>query len=150
MHDLHAGGGTNISGALERALNLLDGDRPSAVVFLTDGLPTAGIEDPQSILRVAELAAPERVQLFAFGVGYDVDTVLLDALSSRFVGGSHYVTPEERIDTEVQRLFERVSTPVLTDVEISIVGVDTWDLAPAEIPGIFAGSQALLTGCYDG
>ena len=150
VHDLRAGGGTNISGALERALNLLDGDRPSAVVFLTDGLPTAGIEDPQGILRVAELAAPERVQLFAFGVGYDVDTVLLDALSSRFVGSSHYVTPEERIDTEVQRLFERVSTPVLTDVEISIVGIDTWDLAPAGIPGIFAGSQALLTGRYDG
>ena len=149
VHDLEAGGGTNILGALERALHLLNGERPGAVVFLTDGLPTAGIEDPQGILRVAELAAPERVQLFAFGVGYDVDTVLLDALSARFVGSSHYVTPDERIDSEVQRLFERVSTPVLTDVEISIVGVDTWDLAPAQIPGICAGSQALLTGRYD-
>jgi Ca-activated chloride channel family protein len=150
LEDLRAGGGTNISGALERALNLLDGDRPGAVVFLTDGLPTAGIEDPEGIMQVAEVAASDRVQLFAFGVGYDVDTVLLDALSSRFVGSSHYVTPDERIDTEVQRLFERVSTPVLTDVEISIEGVDTWDLAPAEIAGIFAGSQALLTGRYDG
>ncbi|MDA1061490.1 MAG: VWA domain-containing protein, partial [Chloroflexi bacterium] len=160
VHDLAAGGGTNISGALERALELLDGERPGAVVFLTDGLPTAGIEDPAGILRIAELAASERVQLFAFGVGYDVDTVLLDALSARFVGSSHYVTPDERIDTEVQRLFERVSTPVLTDVEISIEAnggnsgggesVETWDLAPAQIPGIFAGSQALLTGRYEG
>ena len=150
LEGLDAGGGTNISGALERALNFLDGDRPGTVIFLTDGLPTAGIEDRDGILQVAERAASDRTQLFAFGVGYDVDTVLLDALSSRFVGSSHYVTPEERIDSEVQRLFERVSTPVLTDVEIRVNGLDTWDLAPTEIPGIFAGNQALLTGRYGG
>jgi len=66
------------------------------------------------------------------------------------VGSSHYVAPEQRIDTEVATLFERVSTPVLSDVVISIDGVDTWDLAPAEVPGIFAGNQALLTGRYSG
>ena len=145
-----AGGNTNISGALDEGLGLLDGERPGTVIFLTDGLPTAGIEDPDGILDLAESAAPERTQLFAFGVGYDVDTVLLDALSTQHVGTSHYVTPDERIDTEVQRLYEQVSTPVLTDVEISIDGVDTYDIAPEGMPGIFAGNQALLTGRYDG
>ncbi len=28
--------------------------------------------------------------------------------------------------------------------------METWDLAPAELPGIFAGNQALLTGRYEG
>lgn len=147
---LEAGGNTNISGALERAMEFLDGERPGTVIFLTDGLPTAGIEEADGILEVAERAAPERTQLFAFGVGYDVDTVLLDALATTFVGSSHYVTPEERIDTEVARLYEKVSTPVLSDVEIAIDGVDTWDLAPSDIPGIFAGNQVLLAGRYDG
>jgi Ca-activated chloride channel family protein len=150
VRGLAAGGNTNISGALDRGLSFLDGERPGTVVFLTDGLPTVGIEAADGILEVAERAAPERTQLFAFGVGFDVDTVLLDALATTFTGSSHYVTPEERIDTEVARLWERVSTPVLSDIEISIDGVDTWDLAPAEIPGIFAGNQALLTGRYDG
>ena len=150
LEGLVAGGGTNISGALDRGLGLLDGDRPGTIIFLTDGLPTAGIEDTDGIMQVAEVAASERVQLFAFGVGYDVDTLLLDALSRRFVGSSHYVTPEERIDSEVQRLFERVSTPVLTDVTIRVDGIDTWDLAPGEITGIFAGNQVLLTGRYEG
>jgi Ca-activated chloride channel family protein len=129
-------------------MNYLDGERPGTVIFLTDGLATVGIESAEGILEVAEQAAPERTQLFAFGVGFDVDTVLLDALSSTFVGSSHYVTPDERIDMEVQRLYERVDTPVLTDVSIAIEGVHTWDLAPAEIPGMFAGNQALLTGRY--
>jgi Ca-activated chloride channel family protein len=150
LRGLSASGNTNISGALGAGLGLLDGERPGTVIFLTDGLPTAGIEDPDGILELAESEAPARTQLFAFGVGYDVDTVLLDALSTQHVGTSHYVTPEERIDTEVQRLYEQVSTPVLTDVEIEIEGVDTYDMAPESIAGIFAGNQALLTGRYDG
>jgi Ca-activated chloride channel homolog len=150
LRGLAAGGNTNISGALERGLELLDGDRPGTVIFLTDGLPTAGIEDPDGILDLAAMVAPERAQLFAFGVGYDVDTVLLDALAGQHVGTSHYVMPEERIDTEVQRLYEQVSTPVLTDVQISIDGVATYDIAPEVMSGIFAGNQALLTGRYSG
>lgn len=150
LGSLLAGGNTNISGALERGLSLLSGDRPGTVIFLTDGLPTEGITEIDGILRIAAATASERTQLFAFGVGWDVDTVLLDSLSSRLVGSSHYVTPDERIDTEVQRLFERVATPVLTDVRISIEGIEARDLAPADIPGIFAGHQALLTGRYAG
>ena len=150
VRGIGAGGNTNISGALERGMEFLDGERPGTVIFLTDGLATVGIESAEGILEVAERAAPERTQLFAFGVGYDVDTVLLDALASTFTGSSSFVTPEERIDTEVARLWEKVSTPVLSEVEIVIDGVETWDLAPAEIAGIFAGNQTLLSGRYDG
>ena len=138
VRGLAASGNTNISGGLERAMQYLDGERPGTVIFLTDGLATVGIESAEGILELAERAAPERTQLFAFGVGYDVDTVLLDALSKAFVGSSHYVTPDERIDTEVQRLYERVSSPVLTDVQVSIDGVETFD------PGARGGSRASL------
>jgi Ca-activated chloride channel family protein len=150
VRDLTAGGNTNIAGALERAMAFLDGERPGTVIFLTDGLPTVGIDSAEGILELAEEAAPERTQLFAFGVGYDVDTILLDSLARAFVGSSHYVAPEERIDTEVARLYEQVSTPVLSDVSIAIDGVETWDLAPIEVPGIFAGTQVMLTGRYSG
>ena len=150
VRDLSAGGNTNISGALETATELLGDERPGTIVFLTDGLATVGIESADGILDLVEQTAPDRTQLFAFGVGYDVDTTLLDALATEFTGSSHYVTPEQRIDTEVARLWEKVSTPVLSEVEIAIDGVETWDLAPAGIPGIFAGSQALLAGRYEG
>ena len=150
VNGLGAGGHTNIAGALERGLAYLDGERPGTVIFLTDGLATVGIESAEGILDVAEQTAPDRTQIFSFGVGYDVDTVMLDSLADAFVGTSHYVTPEERIDTEVMTLFEQVSTPVLTDVQIEIDGVPTYDLAPAAITGIFAGNQALQTGRYEG
>jgi len=148
VENLHAAGGTNIAEALETALELLPGDRPSTVIFLTDGLPTVGVQDAATIIEVAHGAAPERLQVFAFGVGYDVDTVLLDSLATGFVGTSHYVTPEERIDAEVGRLYERISTPVLTDLRIEIVGGEVTAIAPQELGGLFAGQQALLTGRY--
>jgi Ca-activated chloride channel family protein len=150
VRDIQAGGNTNISGALEEGMSFLDGERPGTVIFLTDGLPTVGIDSAEDILELAEDAAPERTQLFAFGVGYDVDTILLDSLARAFVGSSHYVAPEEQIDRAVATLFEQVSTPVLSDVSIDISGVETWDLAPLEIPGIFAGNQVMLTGRYSG
>ena len=87
--------------------------------------------------------------MFTFGVGYDVDTILLDALARDFLGTSHYVTPDERIDVEVGRLFERIATPVLTGVEIEFDGGGVSGLAPERIIGIFAGTQVLLAGRYD-
>ena len=146
---LVAGGSTNIAGALATALDLAGGERPATVVFLTDGLPTVGPDHPESILAVAQGSAADRTQMFTFGVGYDVDTILLDALARDFLGTSHYVTPDERIDAEVGRLFERIATPVLTGVEIDFDGGGVSGMAPERITGIFAGTQVLLAGRYD-
>ena len=145
---LLAGGGTNIAGALGTALELAGGQRPTTVVFLTDGLATVGPEDAESILAIAQGSAESRTQIFSFGVGFDVDTILLDALARDFLGSSHYVTPDERIDAEVGRLFERIATPILTDVEVSFDGGDVSNLGPERLTGIFAGTQVLLTGRY--
>ena len=58
------------------------------VIFLTDGPPAAGETDPDRIVANVTGAAARSVRLFAFGVGYDVDTMLLDQLSSSLRGVS--------------------------------------------------------------
>ena len=151
LRGLAPAGGTNVEAALTAALSMLGRERPGAVVFLTDGLPTAGDASAAGILAAAGRAAPgNRTQLFAFGVGYDVDTVLLDSLSARFAGSSHYVLPGERIDGAVGALARRIATPVLTGVRVSVRGAEVSELAPAELRGLFAGEAALLTGRYSG
>ena len=84
IRDLAAAGSTDINRALLEALTGVDAERPTVIIFLTDGLPTAGEVDPDRIVGNVAGEAPKSVRLFAFGVGYDVDTVLLDQLS----GGS--------------------------------------------------------------
>ena len=63
-------------------------------------------------------AAPPNLRLFAFGVGYDVDTVLLDTLSQEHHGQSTYVRPGESLDEVLSAFYERISTPVLTDLKL--------------------------------
>ena len=51
VEGIYAGGSTNIDGALRTALGQLqDSSRPSYVVFLTDGIPTAGETNEMKIV----------------------------------------------------------------------------------------------------
>lgn len=147
---LAAGGSTNIERALATAYELEEPGRPLYVVFLTDGLPTEGIVDTQQILDSLDDEAGERTSLFAFGVGYDVDTILLDSLAAQHHGTTEYVVPGEEIDTAVATLYSKVASPVLTDVSLDVDGVDIWDLQPGELPDIFSGEQLVVAGRYDG
>lgn len=150
VSELAASGGTNIDDALTEAMELVDDDRPTYLLFLTDGLPTEGETDVPDILEHVSDTAPDNVRLFAFGVGDDVDTFLLDTLSSEHHGASSYVRPGERLDETVSNFYAKISTPLLTDVELTIDGVEVEELYPNPLPDIFAGTQLIITGHYKG
>ena len=145
---LEAAGSTDINRALLEALAGADLERPTVLIFLTDGLPTAGETDPDRIAANIQDAAPKSVRLFSFGVGYDVDTVLLDQLSSGQRGTSAYVKPEQNIEEEVSGFYAKVSTPVLVDVAAAFSGVTIEDVYPYPLPDLFAGSQLIVAGRY--
>lgn len=152
---LDAGGSTDINRALLEALAQVgDGEgveRPAYVLFMTDGLPTQGETDPWRIVDNAHLNAPadRTLRLFTFGVGYDVDTQLLDTLSAELGGRSSYVLPQERIDEAVSAFYQGIETPVLTDIEIELGGnVLVDELYPYPLPDLFAGEQMVVAGRY--
>lgn len=145
---LEAVGGTNISLALLEAMNQADAERPLTVIFLTDGLATEGIVETPLLLDAVGEAAPPSTRLFAFGVGNDVDTLLLDGLTENHRGTTTYVRPGEAIDEAVSGFYAKVSTPVLADVSLEVDGVTVEQLYPAELPDLFAGTQLAVTGRY--
>jgi Ca-activated chloride channel family protein len=118
------------------------------MLFLTDGLPTEGVTDTQDILDNLQDAAPDNLRLFVFGVGYDVDTVLLDSLAQNHHGTSTYVTAGQLIDETVSGFYSRVSSPVLTDLELDLPSVGAYDLYPDPLPDLFNGGQLVLVGRY--
>ncbi|MER3485597.1 MAG: trypsin, partial [Chloroflexota bacterium] len=93
-------------------------------------------------------SAPENLRLFAFGVGDDVDTILLDTLVQEHHGASTYIRPGERLDEVVSSFYSTVSTPVLTDVRLRVEGVQVEEIYPDPLPDIFAGSQLVVVGRY--
>lgn len=148
VDDLRAAGGTNIHRALQEALAQADPERPTILIFLTDGLATEGVTDTERILQDVAREAPESVRLFCFGVGYDVNTVLLDTLASEHRGASAYVRPGQDIEEEVSAFYAKVSTPLLADVHLTFAGVQVEDTYPYPLPDLFAGTQLAVVGRY--
>jgi Ca-activated chloride channel family protein len=150
VRGLTAMGGTNINDALLEALEKLPGERPEIIIFLTDGLPTVGVQEAGPIIANVREAAGPTVRLFAFGVGDDVNTVLLDSIAQENRGTSDYVRPGEDIARAVSGFYEKVSTPVLTDISLDFGDIDVLDVYPQPLPDLFAGSQLVVVGRYRG
>jgi Ca-activated chloride channel homolog len=148
VDQLSARGNTDINRALLEAASLTDEERPTYLIFLTDGLPTEGVVESQQIIKNFQAEAPANLRLFAFGVGYDVDTVLLDSLSQENHGASAYVMPEERLDEQLSAFYEKISTPVLTDLALDLGEAGEYDVYPEPLPDLFLGSQIVVVGRY--
>jgi Ca-activated chloride channel family protein len=88
------------------------------------------------------------VRLFTFGVGYDVNTSLLDKLASENGGVADYVEPKEDLEVKVSNFFAKVNYPVLTDLQLDMAGVETDLVYPRDLPDVFKGSQVTLIGRY--
>jgi Ca-activated chloride channel family protein len=146
---LKPSGGTNINGALLAAMKQFDrSDRPKLVVFMTDGLPTVGETNVGRIVTNAHDARVPGIRLFTFGVGYDVNTSLLDKLASENRGVADYVEPKEDLEVKVSSFFSKVNFPVLTDLQLDMGGVRTDLMYPREMPDLFKGTQVTLIGRY--
>ena len=145
---LSAVGSTDINRALLEAFALSDDERPTYLIFLTDGLPTEGVVDSGEILNNISSFAPNNLRLFAFGVGYDVDTYLLDSLSEGHHGTSTYVFPGEPIDEVLSVFYAKVSTPVLTNLSLDFGEISVYDIYPSPLPDLFDGSQIVVVGRY--
>jgi Ca-activated chloride channel homolog len=144
-------GGTNINQSLLASLrqfNEADRERPKMLVFMTDGLPTVDETNVTKIVDNVRKAAVPGVRLFTFGVGYDVNTALLDKLAAENGGVADYVEPKEDLEVKVSNFFSKVNYPVLTDLQIDLGGAQTDLVYPRSNPDVFRGSQVTLIGRY--
>ena len=127
---IYADGWTNIHGTL-----LSTSERPKYVIFLTDGLPTAGETDTGRIVRDVTAANAAGARLFVFGVGYDVDPQLLDLLAQKNRGTTSYVTPQEDLEGVLTSFYAKIARPALTDLSLDVQGVAVYDFYPPRAPG---------------
>ncbi len=127
---------------------MADGERPQIIIFLTDGLPTEGVTDADRIIANVGRQVSESVRIFAFGVGDDVNTFLLDTIAQDNRGASSYVRPHESIEEEVSTFYAKISTPLLADIELDFGDLRVEDTYPYPLPDLFAGTQLVVIGRY--
>jgi len=151
VQKLEARGGTNIDEGLSEALRHEPAPgRMQMIFFLTDGLPTVGITDKNQLLNKVRGKNTKGLRIFTFGVGFDVNTQLLDALANESKAAREYVHPQEDVEMKVSALFDKVANPVLSDVAIDGGDADFFDIYPRQLPDLFRGSQLVVTGRYRG
>ncbi len=151
INKLKPTGGTNINEALIEALKLKeDNSRPFMVVFITDGLPTVGETNIKEILNHVKSANKAGTRIFCFGVGYDVNTHLLDQIAETTRSFSQYVKPNEDIEVKVSGFFDKVKDPVLTQISLKFGNIKVRDVHPHDLPDLFRGGQLMSVGRYEG
>ncbi|XP_021570903.1 inter-alpha-trypsin inhibitor heavy chain H5 [Carlito syrichta] len=155
IHHMSPTGGTDINGALQRAIGLLGDyvahndleDRSvSLVVFLTDGKPTVGETHTLKILNNTREAARGRVCIFTIGIGNDVDFKLLEKLSLENCGLTRRVREEEDAGSQLIGFYDEIRTPLLSDIRVDYPPSVVQQATKTLFPNYFNGSEIVIAG----
>ena len=159
LDGIDASGSTNISGALEQALERSDfgvgrqqsaSDRMPIVLFMTDGAATVGERDPARIAAAAGRARGD-ARIFTYGLGADLNIGLVEQLAVEGRGTATFLRPDENVERSVELLASRLRAPILTDVRVRVEGnVRLSRLYPSGPQDVFAGQDLVLLARYDG
>jgi len=139
------GGGTEMMKAIRASLAPSDAqDHVRIVCFATDGYVGNDME------IIGEVQKHPNARVFAFGIGTSVNRFLLDGMARAGRGAVDYVTLAEKADEASKRFYERVHSPLLTDVSVEWNGLPVEDVYPLQIPDLFSGAPIIISGRFTG
>lgn len=150
LERLDATGGTDIGGALVRALDAFSGAdaRPRYIVLLTDGEPMAGETDPAAIRARVRAANRAGTRVFTFGIDEAAHLPLLAGLARENRGESLSVGARDDLSTQLPLFFGRLVVPLFEDVTLAWSGVEVRAAHPRTLPHFYLGRQLAVVGRY--
>ncbi len=135
-------GGTEMLPAIRTALTSSGSKEHVRVVcFMTDG------EVGNDLEILAEIQKNPQSRVFAFGIGSSTNRFLLDGMARFGRGEVEYVGLSSEASAAAKRFYERVRTPLLTDIRVDVSGVDM-ELYPKNIPDVFSAKPVMVVGRY--
>ncbi len=144
LGNLQGSGGTEMMKAIHACLaDQHDPERVRIVCFMTDGYVG---NDMAIIDAVGKNAGTARV--FSFGIGRSVNRFLLDGMARAGRGEVHYILDDRQAVGAAERFYERVRTPVLTDVVLDFGDLKVEEVFPARVPDLFSSTPVVVKGRY--
>lgn len=147
VEKLRADGSTNLYDGLDVALRDLDDDRATGVVLVTDAVTNTGIIEPKAFY---ELMKDQDVRIFGFLLGNSGNWPLMELLADTSGGFYAQVSNQDDILGQMLLAQEKIRHEALHDAELSIEGVDAFDVTGRALRKIYRGQQLVLFGRYDG
>ena len=138
-------GGTEMMTAIKAALAPSDAqDHLRIVCFMTDG--EVGNDDE----IVAEVQRHPNARVFSFGIGESVNRSLLDKIALEGNGEAVYIALKDDGSKAARKFYERVRTPLLTDLSIDWNGLPVTDIYPTRLTDLFSAKPVIIHGRYSG
>jgi Ca-activated chloride channel family protein len=136
-------GGTEMMKAIKAALDPSDSqDHIRIVCFMTDGYVGNDLE------IIGEIQKHPNARVFSFGIGNSVNRFLLDRMAKQGRGEVEYVSTTDDGSAAARRFYERIRSPLLTDISVDWGGLDVADIYPSRIPDLFSAKPVVVTGRY--
>lgn len=137
------GGGTEMMKAIKAALDPSDAkDHLRIVCFMTDGYVGNEAE------IIGEVQRHPNARVFSFGIGNSVNRYLLDKMAEAGKGEVEYVSLTDDGSKAARRFYERVRTPLLTDLSIDWNGLPVEDVYPSRLTDLFSAKPVIIHGRY--
>lgn len=137
------GGGTEMMKAIKVALDPSDSqDHLRIVCFMTDGY----VGNEEEI--IAEVQRHPQARVFSFGIGSSVNRYLLDKMAEAGKGEVEYVALNDDGSKAARKFYERVRTPLLTDLSIDWNSMPVADVYPGKLTDLFSAKPVILHGRY--
>lgn len=140
-------GGTNLYAGAKTGLDLLDTDRTSAIVLVTDGEANVGVTEKK---RFLELMKKYDVRLFTAVMGNGTNRPLLNAMAEVSNGFAVSVSNSDDIVGKLMGFTSKTTHQAFHDIALSIEGVRTAELTPEVTRTLYRGEQLMVLGHYFG
>ena len=139
-------GGTELLPAIKQAMAIpREANVSRSVVLVTDGF-ISGEEGVFDYIR--ENLSQSNV--FSFGIGSSVNRYLIEGVAKAGMGEPFIVTEESEAPAVAAKFREYIQSPLLTDIQVSAVGFDTYDVHAAHLPDLFAQRPVIVFGKWRG
>lgn len=141
---LIANGGTWMAPAVEKVCSMPNDDhRLRIVTFMTDGYVGNDMEIMGMIKKYRG-----KSRWFSFGTGNSVNRFLIDGIAREGGGEADYVLLNSPGETVGKKFYDRISTPLLTDVKVDYHDLEVKDIYPHELADVWAQKPLYIKGRY--
>jgi len=137
IRKIDADGGTEMYNPIDFALKSRDSESKSylrQIVFITDGQSS----NESSIFNNVSYNI-QNDRFFTIGIGSAPNSYLLTKLADFGRGAFTYIGSQQEVSQKMNRLFEKLESPALTDIQVNFPSEITSELAKDVIHDLYAG-----------
>ncbi|HUS32819.1 MAG TPA: VWA domain-containing protein [Kofleriaceae bacterium] len=130
INNLTPRGSTNLYDGLEQGFKLaataFSSDRQNRVVFLSDGMATAGNTSQTDIIAMADRYVTDGIGLTTIGVGLSFDVSLMRGLAEHGAGNFYFLEDAAAASEVFNQELDYFVTPLALDVHVNATSGSGW------------------------